>query len=75
VFWAIPGSLLKGRAAAAGIALINSVANLGGFFATFIFGWIKDVTHSVSVGLLVFAGLAAVGCALTFMLPTKITNR
>jgi MFS family permease len=75
VFWAIPGSLLKGRAAAAGIALINSVANLGGFFATFIFGWIKDVTHSVNVGLLVFAGLAALGCALTFMLPTKITNR
>ncbi|AJZ62449.1 MFS transporter [Paraburkholderia fungorum] len=75
VFWAIPGSLLKGRAAAAGIALINSVANLGGFFATFLIGWIKDATHSVSAGLVVFAGLAMLGCLLTFLLPARITNR
>jgi MFS family permease len=75
VFWAIPGALLKGRAAAAGIALINSVANLGGFFATFLIGWIKDTTHSVSAGLVVFAGLAMIGCLLTFLLPGRITNR
>ncbi|QDX20855.1 MFS transporter [Pandoraea pnomenusa] len=75
VFWAIPGSLLKGRAAAAGIALINSVANLGGFFATFLIGWIKDVTHSVGAGLVVFAGMAMVGCVLTLMLPASVINR
>jgi MFS family permease len=75
VFWAIPGALLKGRAAAAGIALINSVANLGGFFATFLIGWIKDVTHSVGAGLIVFAGLAMIGCFLTYCLPARITNQ
>ncbi|QTO23432.1 MFS transporter [Burkholderia seminalis] len=75
VFWAIPGALLKGRAAAAGIALINSVANLGGFFATFLIGWLKDATRSVSAGLVVFSGLAMIGCLLTFLLPDQITNR
>lgn len=75
VFWAIPGSLLKGRAAAAGIALINSVANVGGFFATFLIGWIKDVTHSLGAGLLVFAGLAMIGCVLTHLLPVSVINR
>lgn len=74
VLWAIPGNLLKGRAAAAGIAVINSVANIGGFFATFLIGWIKDTMHSVSAGLLVFAAFAMLGCILTLFLPERITD-
>ena len=38
VFWALPGAFLSGAAAAGGIALINSVANIGGFFGATILG-------------------------------------
>jgi hypothetical protein len=38
IFWTIPASFLTGVAAAGGIALINSVANIGGFFGASILG-------------------------------------
>jgi ACS family tartrate transporter-like MFS transporter len=56
VFWAIPPIFLGGTAAAAGIALINSVGNLGGFFGPSVMGWLRGVTGSYSAGLLVLAG-------------------
>ncbi len=57
-FWPLPSAYLKGSAAAAGIAFINSVGNLGGFFGPSIVGWAKQLTGSYSGGLY---GLAAVG--------------
>jgi MFS transporter, ACS family, tartrate transporter len=56
VFWAIPPMFLRGTAAAAGIALINSVGNLGGFVGPTVMGWLRGVTGSYSAGLLVLAG-------------------
>jgi MFS family permease len=44
-FWAMATASLGGTAAAGGIALINSVANLGGFFGPYLVGLIKDHTH------------------------------
>jgi MFS transporter, ACS family, tartrate transporter len=55
VFWAIPPMFLGGTAAAAGIALINSVGNLGGFVGPTVMGWLRGVTGSYSAGLLVLA--------------------
>jgi ACS family tartrate transporter-like MFS transporter len=55
VFWAIPPMLLGGTAAAAGIALINAVGNLGGFFGPTMMGWLRDVSGGYSGGLLVLA--------------------
>lgn len=46
VFWSLPGRFLKGAGAAAGIAAINSVGNLGGFIAQNVVPWIKDSTGS-----------------------------
>ena len=46
VFWSLPGRFLKGAGAAAGIAAINSVGNLGGFVAQNVVPWIKDQTGS-----------------------------
>ena len=40
-FWAMPTALLQGAAAAAGIAFINSVGNLGGFFGPYIIGFVR----------------------------------
>jgi ACS family tartrate transporter-like MFS transporter len=55
VFWAIPPIFLAGTAAAAGIALINSIGNLGGFFGPTVMGWLRGVSGSYSAGLLVLA--------------------
>jgi ACS family tartrate transporter-like MFS transporter len=55
VFWAIPPMFLGGTAAAAGIALINSVGNLGGFVGPTVMGWLRQWTGTYSSGLLVLA--------------------
>lgn len=56
-FWSLPSMILSGTAAAAGIAFINSVGNLGGFISPEMFAWFK--TH-YDLG----AGLMAAGCSL-----------
>ena len=56
VFWSIPPMLLGGTAAAAGIALINAVGNLGGFIGPSIMGGLRDATGGYGGGLLVLAG-------------------
>ncbi len=43
-FWSLPTAMLSGTAAAGGIALINALGNLGGFFGPYVFGLIKDAT-------------------------------
>jgi ACS family tartrate transporter-like MFS transporter len=47
---------LTGMAAAANIAWINSLGNLGGFFGTSIVGWVRNVTGSFASGLYALAG-------------------
>jgi ACS family tartrate transporter-like MFS transporter len=55
VFWSIPPMILGGTAAAAGIALINSIGNLGGAFGPSVMGWLREGTNTYSAGLLVLA--------------------
>jgi ACS family tartrate transporter-like MFS transporter len=55
-FWTLPTAFLSGAAAAAGIAVINSIGNLAGFAGPFAMGWIKDHTGSYNGGLLLLAG-------------------
>ncbi|WP_394841919.1 MFS transporter [Pendulispora brunnea] len=63
-FWALPPTMFVGSALAAGIGLINSFGNLGGFLGPYVTGWLKDLTGSfhaslfAASGTLVFAGLA-----------------
>jgi ACS family tartrate transporter-like MFS transporter len=71
-FWAMPPMILTGSAAASGIAWINAVGNLGGFFGPSVVGWAKDYTGSFSGGLYALAGLAlmsAVVSALGLRIP------
>ena len=51
VFWAIPPQILGGRSAAPGIALINSIGNLGGFVGPAVIGFLHGVTGSYTGGL------------------------
>ena len=54
-FWTLPTAFLSGTAAAAGIALINSIGNLAGFFGPYLVGWIKSATGGFSWALLALA--------------------
>lgn len=55
-FWSLPTAMLSGTAAAGGIALINALGNLGGFFGPYVFGLIKDASGgSFMFGLMVIA--------------------
>jgi ACS family tartrate transporter-like MFS transporter len=51
-FWALPTTFLSGPAAAAGIAAVNSLGNLSGFFGPYVMGRIKDATGTYTIGLL-----------------------
>jgi len=54
-FWSIPSMWLTGSAAAAGIAWINSIGNLGGFFGPTLVGFAKNMTGSFAGGLYALA--------------------
>jgi ACS family tartrate transporter-like MFS transporter len=64
VFWAMPAALLSGSAAAAGIALVNSIGNLGGFVGPYLVGLMKDATGSTDGGLLTLAVVLGLGAVL-----------
>ncbi len=68
LFWALPTAFLSGTAAAAGIALIAAVGNLGGFVGPAFTGIAEDQTGSFKMPLVVLAGLLVVGCLLVLML-------
>ena len=69
LFWSLPTAYLAGSAAAAGIAMINSIGNLSGFVSPFVLGWIKDSTGSLSGGLKFLAISIVIGGGLA--LSTK----
>jgi len=70
-FWTMPTSLLTGSAAAAAIALINSVGNLGGFFGPYIIGLVRTHTGSFKNGLLVVGATLAVGGAIALLVRLR----
>jgi len=63
-FWAMPTSLLSGTAAAAGIAFINSIGTLGGFFGPYLIGVVRTSTGQFRGGLLGVGATLAVSGAL-----------
>ena len=68
VFWTLPTAFLSGAGAAAGIAAVNSIGNLGGYFGPQVFGYLKDQTGGTSASLIFLACSAAVGIVLVYML-------
>jgi ACS family tartrate transporter-like MFS transporter len=77
-FWSMPSMLLTGTAAAAGIAWINSIGNVGGAIGPAIVGWIKDFTGSYSgglYGLAVFTGISALVAAVALHIPRQVPIR
>jgi ACS family tartrate transporter-like MFS transporter len=69
--WSMPTLFLSGPAAAAGIATINSIGNLGGFVGPSMIGWIKDRTGSFAGGLYFVAALLVLSAAVTLLLARR----
>ncbi|MFF7708541.1 MFS transporter [Pseudomonas sp. NPDC007930] len=75
VFWTLPGRFFAGASAAAGIALINSVGNLGGYIGPFVIGALKEYTGQLSSGLYFLAGVMAFGLVLTGVVYRVLERR
>jgi ACS family tartrate transporter-like MFS transporter len=67
-FWALPTGMLRGAAAAGGIAIINSVGALGGFCGPYLMGRVSDLTHSFRAALLVASALLVIAAFVAAML-------
>ena len=70
-FYSLPGDFLAGFAAASGIALVSSVANLGGFAGPYTIGWISQKTGSLYGGLAVAGVSLFVSATLMLLLPRR----
>ena len=66
-FWSLPTAILTGTGAAAGLALVNSIGNLGGLAGPSIVGVIKQATGSFTVALLFLAGALLLGAAIALL--------
>jgi nitrate/nitrite transporter NarK len=76
IFWSMPTAFLGGVAAATGIALINSIANLAGFVSPYMVGWIQERTLSTDGGLYAIAGFLVAGAVLVIVfVPARLVNK
>ena len=74
VQWSMPGALLRGTAAAAGIALVNSCGNLGGFVSPYLIGALNDLTHATAGGLFLTGGFLLFAAVTLFYSPALEPN-
>ncbi len=66
--WAMPSMFLTGASAAAGIAMINSMGNFGGFIGPVLVGWLKDKLGSYAGGLYVVGAMMALSAVVVVLL-------
>jgi D-galactonate transporter len=74
LFWSLPTSFLRGSAAAAGIAAVNSIGNLAGFVSPSLIGLLKDVTHDNRSGMYLLAGMRVLGAILVLKTRPEEVN-
>jgi MFS family permease len=67
IFWPIPSAFLAGTAAAAGIGIVNSVGNLGGYVGPNVAVWVKRYSTDPSAALYVIAAMLLIGALVTFV--------
>jgi MFS family permease len=75
LFWPMPAAFLAGTAAAAGIGIINSIGNLGGYVGPNIAVWARAISDDASAALYIIAAILCLGAAVTFFAIPKATNR
>lgn len=67
-FWTLPTQFLTGAAAAAGVALINTVGNVAGFSAGYVTGWLRDLTGGYAVPMFVVGAMLLMSSILTVVI-------
>lgn len=75
LFWMLPTNFLSGVSAAAGIAAVNSFANLAGFCSPYLIGWITTNTGSNAIGMFLITAVLIFGASLVLRVPAKLVNR
>lgn len=70
-FWTLATSFVHGVGAAAGIALINSIGNIGGFIGPFGVGYLYDRTNGFAAGLMAIGLVMIAGGALVLTVPDR----
>ena len=75
VFWTLPTAILRGMAAAGGLALLNSFANLGGYFGPDLMGWARQETGDYTLGLCVLAGMEALAAVAVILVGRAFFRR
>ena len=75
LFWAVPTAMLTGVAAAAGIAMINAIGNLSGFFGPYAIGVMRDAFGSTSAAVCSLAGALVMSAVLVHLLPSRFIDR
>ena len=70
-FWTVPTQFLTGVAAAAGIALINTMGNIAGFAAPYVTGWLNDLTGGYKVPMFVVGAFMLLSAVLMFLLSRR----
>jgi MFS family permease len=74
LFWTLPTAILSSTAAAAGIAWINSIGSLAGYFSPFIVGRVHDATHSMTPALLILAASALIAAVIVAIFSPSRVN-
>ncbi|MET7189160.1 MFS transporter [Acinetobacter baumannii] len=74
-FWMLPTNFLGGVSAAAGIAAVNSFANLAGFCSPYLIGWVTTNTGSNAIGMFLITAVLIFGASLVLRVPAKLVNR
>jgi len=69
IFWSIPSTILAGSAATSGIAVANSIGNLGGYVGPYLIGKLHESTDGFSAGLTVVALSLCFGSILILLMP------
>ncbi|MDP7924079.1 MFS transporter [Acinetobacter baumannii] len=75
LFWMLSTNFLGGVSAAAGIAAVNSFANLAGFCSPYLIGWITTNTGSNAIGMFLITAVLIFGASLVLRVPAKLVNR
>ncbi|KMO17770.1 MFS transporter [Methylobacterium platani] len=75
LFWNLPTAMLSGVAAAGGLAVLNSFANLSGFFGPAIVGWTSQATGKTELSILFLAATLVLAAGLIFLIPARLVNR
>ncbi|TWI53472.1 sugar phosphate permease [Pseudomonas duriflava] len=75
IFWTLPGRFFSGASAAAAIALINSVGNLGGYIGPFGIGALKAYTGTLASGLYFLTAVLCIGLLMTWFVYNRLERK